>query len=65
MVSYFKWRSRLLPIAAREQRPQRWRYVWSAGHSASGVMDVPAVENLIARTIDEYRAADSRGGAFP
>jgi nitronate monooxygenase len=54
-----------IDIAAREQRPQRWRDIWSAGHSVSGVMDVPAVEDLIGRTICEYGATDSRGGAVP
>src|SRR5947208_1609034 len=30
-----------IDVAAREQRPNRWRDIWSAGHSASGVTDVP------------------------
>ncbi len=52
-----------IDIAAREQRPKRWRDIWSAGHSASGVTDVPAAEDLVARTIREYRDShrDSRG----
>ncbi len=50
-----------IDVAAREQRPNRWRDIWSAGHSASGVTDVPMVADLIARTIGEYRAPDARG----
>jgi nitronate monooxygenase len=45
-----------IDIAAREARPKRWRDIWSAGHSTSGVTDVPAVAELVARTISEYRA---------
>ena len=47
-----------IDIGAREARPKRWRDIWSAGHSTSGVTDVPSAEGLIARTIDEYRASD-------
>jgi nitronate monooxygenase len=47
-----------IDVAAREQRPKRWRDVWSAGHSASGVTDVPSVEQLVARTISEYGKAE-------
>jgi nitronate monooxygenase len=46
-----------IDIGARENRPQRWRDVWSAGHSTSGVTDVPPVDELVARTLAEYRAA--------
>jgi nitronate monooxygenase len=45
-----------IDIAAREARPKRWRDIWSAGHSTSGVTDVPAVAELVARTISEYHA---------
>ena len=48
-----------IDIAAREARPKRWRDIWSAGHSTSGVTDVPAVAELVARTIAEYRAASA------
>ena len=44
-----------IDIAAREARPRRWRDIWSAGHSISGVTDVPAVAELVARTVAEYR----------
>jgi nitronate monooxygenase len=47
-----------IDIAAREQRPKRWRDIWSAGHATSGVTDVPLVDELVSRTINEYRAAD-------
>jgi len=46
-----------IDIAAREARPKRWRDIWSAGHSTSGVTGVPAVAELVARTIAEYRAS--------
>jgi nitronate monooxygenase len=49
-----------IDVGAREARPKRWRDIWSAGHSTSGVTDVPAVEELIARTLSEYRAACAR-----
>jgi nitronate monooxygenase len=49
-----------IDIGAREARPSRWRDIWSAGHSTSGVVDVPAVEQLVTRTLEEYRAALTR-----
>jgi nitronate monooxygenase len=49
-----------IDIGARERRPARWRDIWSAGHSTSGVTDVLPVEGLVARTIAEYRAAKVR-----
>jgi len=36
---------------------KRWKDIWSAGHSVSGVADIPSVAELIARTADEYAAA--------
>ena len=47
-----------IDVAAREARPKRWRDIWSAGHSASGVTAVLPVRELVARTVAEYRAAD-------
>ena len=44
-----------IDIAAREARPRRWRDIWSAGHSISGVTDVCDVAELVARTVAEYR----------
>ncbi len=37
--------------------PKRWKDIWSAGHSVSGVSDVPSVADLIERTAAEYDAA--------
>lgn len=37
--------------------PQRWRDVWSAGHSVSGVRDVGTVADLVDRLATEYAAA--------
>jgi nitronate monooxygenase len=48
-----------IDVGARESRPKRWRDVWSAGHSASGVTAVLPVADLVAETLAEYRAADS------
>jgi nitronate monooxygenase len=45
-----------IDIGAREKRTVRWRDIWSAGHSASGVTEVLAVDELVARTLTEYRA---------
>jgi nitronate monooxygenase len=49
-----------IDIAAREARPKRWRDIWSAGHAISGVIDIPPVAELVARTMAEYREAESR-----
>jgi nitronate monooxygenase len=46
-----------IDIGARENRPERWRDIWSAGHSTSGVTGVMPVDDLVAQTIAEYRAA--------
>jgi nitronate monooxygenase len=46
-----------IDVAARESQPARWRDIWSAGHSTSGVSDIPSVEALIARTTLEYQNA--------
>ncbi|OFX01975.1 MAG: 2-nitropropane dioxygenase [Alphaproteobacteria bacterium RIFCSPHIGHO2_12_FULL_66_14] len=45
--------------AAERDKPdsKRWKDIWSAGHSVSGVADVPSVAELVARTEMEYRAA--------
>lgn len=45
--------------AAERDRPdaRRWKDIWSAGHSVSGVADVPTVAELIERTAGEYQAA--------
>jgi len=45
--------------AAEREKPtaKRWKDIWSAGHSVSGVTDIPSVAELIARTRAEYEAA--------
>ena len=48
-----------IDVAAREAHPKRWRDIWSAGHSISGVTQVLGVDELVARTLAEYRAADA------
>jgi nitronate monooxygenase len=44
--------------AAERERPsaRRWKDIWSAGHSVSGVADIPTVGELVARTAAEYEA---------
>jgi nitronate monooxygenase len=37
--------------------PRRWTDIWSAGHSVSGVCDVPHVADLVDRLVGEYDAA--------
>jgi nitronate monooxygenase len=49
-----------IDIGARDNRPARWRDIWSAGHSTSGVSAVLSVDDLVAQTIAEYRAAAAR-----
>ncbi len=48
--------------AAERDKPtaKRWKDIWSAGHSVSGVNDIPGVADLVARTKAEYEAA--KGG---
>ena len=45
--------------AAERDRPdaRRWKDIWSAGHSVSGVADMPSVADLVERTAREYEAA--------
>jgi nitronate monooxygenase len=43
-----------------DKRPVRWRDIWSAGHSTSGVTEVLPVETLVRRTVAEYPAAQAR-----
>jgi len=49
-----------IDIGARENRPARWRDIWSAGHSTSGVSGVLSVDDLVAQTLAEYRDAARR-----
>jgi nitronate monooxygenase len=39
--------------------PTRYRDIWSAGHSASGVRDVPSVAEVVARLAEEYAHAQA------
>jgi nitronate monooxygenase len=48
--------SKDIDVTARDTRPKRWRNIWSAGHSASGVTTVMPVAELIRQTTAEYRA---------
>src|SRR5262249_39621770 len=42
-------------VAEREKPDsKRWKDIWSAGHSVSGVIDVPTVVELVERTAREY-----------
>jgi nitronate monooxygenase len=45
-----------IDVGAREERPKRWRDIWSAGHSVSAVSKVLPVGVLIEQTLAEYRA---------
>jgi nitronate monooxygenase len=42
--------------AAARDKPdaKRWKDIWSAGHSVSGVRDIPTVAELVERTAAEY-----------
>ena len=42
---------------AHGARPKRWRDLRSAGHTTSGVDSVLTVDELVARTLDEYHIA--------
>lgn len=45
-----------IDVGARDDRPKRWRDIWSAGHATSGVRDVLSVAELVEQTVAEYRA---------
>jgi nitronate monooxygenase len=49
--------SKDIDVGARESGPTRWRDIWSAGHSTSGVLKVSSVADLIGQTQAEYQAA--------
>jgi nitronate monooxygenase len=51
--------------ASERDKPdaKRWKDIWSAGHSVSGVADVPSVADLVARTVLEYEAARNGGAS--
>ena len=43
---------------------RRWKDIWSAGHSVSGVQDIPGVAELVARTAAEFAAAKAASCRF-
>lgn len=47
-----------IDIAAREALPQRWRDIWSGGHSTSGITHIVSVDELIARTSSQFRGVN-------
>jgi len=47
-------------FGATSEAPQRWRDIWSAGHSVSGVTAIQPVAALIETTGQEYQAAMRR-----
>jgi nitronate monooxygenase len=49
-----------ISIEAHEAKPKRWRDIWSAGHSVSGVRAVTSAEAIVAQTEVEYRQAFER-----
>lgn len=62
----------LSPEEARERfgadasgpQPARWADIWSAGHSCSGVHDVPTVAELVARLHTEYDRARAQSACL-
>jgi nitronate monooxygenase len=48
------------PAGAGSPAPRRWRDLWSAGHSVSGVAAIQPVAGLIETTRLEYHAAMRR-----
>jgi nitronate monooxygenase len=44
--------------------PRRYKDIWSAGHSVSGVTRVQSAEELVAQTINEYEDARNRTRAM-
>ncbi len=45
-----------ISVEGRANRPKRWRDIWSAGHSCSGVNAIVSVEDLVAQTELEFAA---------
>lgn len=50
---------RLYGRGNRAGRPERWSAVWSAGHSVSGVDDVPSVAEVVRRMRNEFAGAQA------
>ncbi len=53
-----------ISVDGRSDRPKRWRDVWSAGHSVSGVDRIMPAAELIAQTRAEYQEARSAVACF-
>jgi nitronate monooxygenase len=47
----------LFGAGPQRERPARWADIWSAGHSVSGVRDVPSVDEVVTRLRAEYTQA--------
>ncbi len=45
-----------IDIDARNTRSKRWRDIWSAGHSTSGVERILSVDDLVTQTRGQYRS---------
>lgn len=43
-----------IDVTAAENKPKRWRDVWSAGHSVAGVTEITTVADLVAQTRKEF-----------
>jgi nitronate monooxygenase len=52
-----------ISIEAHEAKPSRWKDIWSAGHSVSGVRTVASVAATVAQIEAEYRQAHERMGS--
>jgi nitronate monooxygenase len=46
-----------------DQGARRWAHLWSAGHSVSGVDDLPAVAEVVARLREQFIAAQADAAA--
>ncbi len=53
-----------ISVEGRESRPKRWKDIWTAGHSVSGVRSIPSVADLVQETLGEYHAARDRAQAL-
>ena len=53
--------------AAERDKPdaKRWKDIWSAGHSVSGVSDIPSVAELVERTAAEYESSRAIAARSP
>ncbi len=45
-----------ISVEGRANRPQRWRDIWSAGHSSSGVNAILSAQQLVTQTETEFLA---------